>query len=120
MISQPDKNDLNKFNRAMSHSLDVKDGHEGTHLFDLYPFEANLRNASPGEAAVVDVGGGYGHLLREIRKRLPQITGKLILEDLLETVEAAGGVVPTENVEIQPYDFFTQEQPVKGTFAPSP
>lgn len=117
MISQPDKNELNKFNQTMSLSLDARHYHKRTHFLDLYPFEAELKDASPEEVAVVDVGGGYGHLLREVRKHLPQMMGKLVLEDLAETVEGAGGVVPTENVDVQPYNFFTQEQPVIGMFA---
>jgi hypothetical protein len=40
--------------------------------------------------------------------------GKMVLEDLPETVEAH---VPLENVEILPYNFITTEQPVKGARA---
>jgi hypothetical protein len=63
---------------------------------------------------LVDVGGGYGQVLEDIQKYVPGLVGKMVLEDLPETVEAH---VPLENVEIVPYNFITTEQPVKGARA---
>jgi hypothetical protein len=37
MISQPDKNELNKFNGAMSVSLDTTHDHKRKHFLDLCP-----------------------------------------------------------------------------------
>lgn len=107
---------LAKFNASMAQSIDTeRAASSGKTLLDIYPFERDLADAAPDETLVVDAGGGYGHLLREMRKQWPQLKGKMVLEDLPETVKGA----VTENVEIQPYDFFKQEQPVKGNSSPS-
>jgi hypothetical protein len=121
MTSLEDKTRLKEFNEAMTNSIATDRAGSQSIFLDNYPFQDELKDVSPDEVAIVDVGGGYGHLLREVRARLPLIKGKLVLEDLPETVKGAGGVVPTDNVDIQPYNFFTQEQPVKGTIDfPSP
>ncbi|KAL8692998.1 MAG: hypothetical protein Q9218_002087 [Villophora microphyllina] len=81
----------------------------------FYPFAENvLHNAdvSDESVAVVDVGGGLGHGLIEIKETVPDIHGRLILQDLPNTVQQAGdgkGVF-----EPMAHDFFTP-QPVKGT-----
>ena len=110
MASNPDKTALNEFNLAMSRSVQTKQiGLLGLPVFD------ELTDTNPDEVAIVDVGGGYGHLLREVRRRLPHIKGRLVVEDLPETVKGAEWITPEDNVGIQGYNFFREEQPVKGT-----
>lgn len=114
---QTQSDTLARFNASMAKSIETeRDNIAGKTIVDVYPFEAEVANAdgslpSLGEPLVVDVGGGYGHLLQEIRTRLPHVKGKMVLEDLPETVR---GAVPMENVDIVSYNFFTQQQPVKG------
>ena len=117
MTKQEDKTQLNKFNEAMVRSIETDRAPSGKTALNAYPFAAELADVGPDEVAIVDVGGGYGQLLREFRAKVPEVKGKLVLEDLPETVKGAQGVVPTNNVDIQGYNFFTQEQPVKGTFS---
>lgn len=116
MVKNQDKSRLNKFNETMARSMDTDRAVSGQTFLDSYPFEKELADAPPDENVIVDVGGGYGQVLREIRARLPQVKGRLVLEDLPETLKGAGGVVPTDNVAIQGYNFFTQEQPIKGKY----
>ncbi|KAL1968076.1 hypothetical protein VTN77DRAFT_2206 [Rasamsonia byssochlamydoides] len=114
MQTQTQSDTLAKFNAAMATSIETERANSsGKTFLDIYPFERVLADAQPEETVVVDVGGGYGHLLREIRRQHPQIRGKMVLEDLPETVKGAV-VGSADNVDIQPYDFFAQEQPVRG------
>jgi len=86
--------------------------HAGTNFLAGFPFERELADCPPDEVAIVDVGGGYGHLLKAVRSQLPGVKGKLVLEDLPETVAAAGHI--GDNIDVQPYNFLKDMQPVKG------
>ncbi|KAL8699111.1 MAG: hypothetical protein Q9224_001554 [Gallowayella concinna] len=81
---------------------------------DFYPFAENIlaRAATDAESVlVVDVGGGLGHGLVEIKEKFPQVQGRLILQDLPKTIEQRGN---SEGVfEPMAHDFFTH-QPVQG------
>ncbi|KAL8678105.1 MAG: hypothetical protein Q9186_005511 [Xanthomendoza sp. 1 TL-2023] len=80
---------------------------------DFYPFAENIlaRAATDAESVlVVDVGGGLGHGLVEIKEKFPQVQGRLILQDLPKTIEQPGN---SEGVfEPMAHDFFTH-QPVQ-------
>ena len=81
---------------------------------DFYPFADHIsRDAKEHHQSVlvVDVGGGLGHGLIEIKDKFPDIKGRLILQDLSKTIEQANdrdGVF-----ESMAHDFFTP-QPVRG------
>ncbi|KAL8811856.1 MAG: hypothetical protein Q9200_001471 [Gallowayella weberi] len=81
---------------------------------DFYPFAEKVLGGVSTDAEsvlVVDVGGGLGHGLVEIKERFPQSQGRLILQDLSKTIEQAGngkGIF-----EPMAHDFFTP-QPVQG------
>lgn len=82
---------------------------------DLYPIEKQLVHGlkQDKEAAfVVDIGGGRGHDLKDVKAKLGRPPGRLILQDLPETIAT---VDPSwmEGIEAMTYDFFTP-QPVKG------
>ncbi len=47
----------------------------GETFLNTYPFAQELADTTPDDVAVVDVGGGYGHLLREFRARFPDVRG---------------------------------------------
>ncbi|KAI5921320.1 putative O-methyltransferase [Camillea tinctor] len=71
-------------------------------------------NPSNNEALLVDVGGGLGHDLQELRQKHPSLPGKLILQDRPEviiSIESSKGVF-----ESACHDFFTP-QPVKDARA---
>ena len=65
--------------------------------------------------ALVDVGGGKGHILEVIRDVYPSLKakGKLALEDL-KVVFDGGILVDEKEVLVQTYDFFAGTQPIKG------
>ena len=63
------------------------------------------------EVAIVDVGGGMGHDLAELRKKQPTIPGRFILQDLPQVIEQISQ--PLEGIEAIAHDFYT-EQPIKG------
>ncbi len=63
------------------------------------------------DVAIVDVGGGMGHDLVELRKKQPDIPGRFILQDLPQVIEQIPQ--PIQGIEATAHDFYT-EQPVKG------
>lgn len=90
----------------------------GLALFDslhpvvaMFPFEKILRNGSnPKRPLMVDIGGGRGLALLEMRKGCPSLSGDLILQDrpcVLEDISYDD----LPGVTKMAHDFF-QEQPV--------
>lgn len=80
---------------------------------DAYPWGIELGKLNPQteDVAIVDVAGGKGHTMNEIRKTYPDIKGRFIVQDLASTFEAVSRL--PEGVEFMTYDIFTP-QPVKG------
>lgn len=81
----------------------------------IYPFEQlSKSDALTGDAVLVEVGGGHGHVIKHLRTTLPGFAGRMVVEDLPAVIESA----PCQNgVENLPYNFFTEEQPVKNARA---
>ncbi|PQE30204.1 O-methyltransferase protein [Rutstroemia sp. NJR-2017a WRK4] len=79
---------------------------------DAYPFGKELAqlDIKDDEVAIVDIAGGQGHTMAELRQRYPEVKGRLIVQDLLSTFQAVSG--PPPGVEFMPHDMFTP-QPVK-------
>lgn len=72
--------------------------------------------AAGDRAAVVDVGGGKGHAVKEICRRTPGLTiDRCVLEDLPDVLDKAKALNDPElqGVQMAPLDFH-KEQPVKG------
>jgi O-methyltransferase domain len=92
----------------------------GLSLFDaihpivgIYPFlEQHQAGNSADRTFAVDIGGGRGLAMRNLRKACPQLKGRMILQDRKEVLDA---ITPAELPEIEKmeHDFFSQ-QPVKG------
>jgi hypothetical protein len=82
-IMQPENSPLlRNFNIWMT-------GTHATHWLDWFPVEEEvIKGLKQDEKAVtmVDVGGSLGHELLELKKRYSEIPGRLILQDLLETI----------------------------------
>lgn len=82
---------------------------------DFYPFKGIILDGSDKNSesvTVVDVGGGLGHGLVDLRGRFPNFQGRLILQDLPKTVQQAGD--PKGVFEAMPHNFY-DPQPIKGT-----
>lgn len=78
--------------------------------FDVVPFAEEAANVSPDHALFVDIGGNIGHQSKRLRSKYPTLPGRVIVQDLPESVNVA---TPAQGVEFMPYDFFTP-QPVHG------
>ena len=78
------------------------------HWLDFYPLEKLSEGLSEAENAVllVDVGGGRGHEIREIKSRYPSLRGRMILQDLAGTTKQ---VRPEPGTEVMAHDFFTPQ-----------
>ena len=78
---------------------------------DVFPVEELLcHNLEPETPLFVDIGGGIGHQCAAFKSRFPHLPGRVILQDLPQTLPQ---VIPTPGVEATPHDFWTP-QPVKG------
>jgi hypothetical protein len=79
----------------------------------IYDFEGELGLlvGSEEEVVLVDVGGSQGHVLKDVKKHLPNLKGRLVLEEIPETL--ASVTIP-EGIEALPYNFLESEQPIKG------
>ncbi|KAH7377992.1 O-methyltransferase-domain-containing protein [Cadophora sp. MPI-SDFR-AT-0126] len=102
---QPER--MKVFNSAMAiqATIGLKD------VILAYPFDK--LEANKDGIVLVDVGGGKGQVINEIRRDYPNLQGAMVLEDM-EIVLQGGTAVPDEVIK-QPYDFFKEEQPIKGS-----
>jgi demethylsterigmatocystin 6-O-methyltransferase len=78
-------------------------------------FEAEVRTIAglPEESNspfLVDVGGGHGHQCIQLRNKYPNLSGRLVLQDLPQAVDKLPSI---DGVEVMALDFF-QAQVVKG------
>lgn len=80
-------------------------------FLDAYPVLEKATGLSPERALFVDIGGGLGHQAISFKQRYPQLEGRVIVQDLAQTLAHA---IEFPGVEKQVYDFFTP-QVVKGT-----
>lgn len=80
----------------------------------LYLFADELSKlAEDNTATIVDVGGGRGHILRQIKKSAPELKGKFILQDQATVIADNGTETQPYGIEAMAHDFF-QPQPIKG------
>ncbi|KAJ5771935.1 hypothetical protein N7520_002464 [Penicillium odoratum] len=105
-LLQQDPKAAKTFNEAMTSFKDP--------LGDLYDFGS--LSAGKDGVVLVDIGGGKGQSIQSICAAHPDLKGKFILQDLPGVV-TAGDTVCSPDVEVQPYNFFKQVQPVKGAAA---
>lgn len=85
---------------------------------NFYPVREQLLTGArngPDDVFLVDVGGNRGHDLEEFRAKVPEASGKLILQDLPGVIEQIGQL--DARIEPMAHDFWT-EQPVKGISSP--
>ncbi|KOS41203.1 hypothetical protein ACN38_g7928 [Penicillium nordicum] len=83
----------------------------------VYPAQERLidgADSSPDAPFLVDIGGNVGHDLKRFQSRYPNVSGKLILQDLPMTIDQIKDLDPA--IIRMGYDFH-DEQPVKGARA---
>ncbi|KAH8651839.1 S-adenosyl-L-methionine-dependent methyltransferase [Tricladium varicosporioides] len=107
---------LKAFNESMASSV-ASERREGVGFADFWPFaslvgEESTNDEGEEEVLIVDVGGGLGHVLKDIQDHIPELKGrKMVLEDLPKTV---ANHLPLSNTSITPYNFLTTLQPIIG------
>ncbi|KAI1108129.1 S-adenosyl-L-methionine-dependent methyltransferase [Nemania sp. NC0429] len=76
------------------------------------------KGGAPGAPAFVDVGGSMGHQCVTVRRKHPGLAGRIVLQDLPETIERvrADPLPGFEGIEAQAHDFLTP-QPIFGARA---
>ena len=83
--------------------------------YEMFPMASVLgpnARRDPEAVLFVDVGGGKGHEARNLREAHPELSGRLVLQELPSMIDRLRED-PPEGVELMPYDFFTP-QPIKG------
>jgi demethylsterigmatocystin 6-O-methyltransferase len=82
----------------------------------VFPVEKEIGSwsATPEKAVFVDVGGGYGHQCKAFKAKYPDLPGRIILQDLPQTLER---VQPIPGVEAIAQNFF-EPQVIEGTTLP--
>jgi len=99
---------LARFNEAMV----AQDSSQVT--IGIYPFAEELgKYATDDTVTIVDVGGGRGHILRQIKESSPGLKGRFILQDRDEVIEDNKKSLISHGIEAMAHDFF-KPQPVKG------
>ena len=83
------------------------------HFLDIFPFEELTVNSRPETPLFVDIGGNIGHQCIALRKKFPNIRGRVILQDLPPVIAHA---ISAAGIEPMAHDFMT-EQPIKGTLS---
>ena len=87
-------------------------------FLDIYPFEERIIPDfdSNGQALLVDLGGGTGHDLVDIRAKFSILPGDLILQDLPQVISQIPDSQSDKKFKPLAHDFF-QPQPVKDARA---
>ena len=82
-------------------------------IVGIFPFEEQLSKVATNDQTVlaIDIGGGRGQAITEIRALTKTIKGRVILQDLPEVIGEIKDPLP--GVELMKYNFF-EPQPVKG------
>lgn len=77
-----------------------------------YPFGSELEKMGIKEddIAIVDVAGGQGHIMNEVRKQNPGLKGRIVVQDLQAVLDAAPDG-PPDGVEFMAHDIF-KPQPI--------
>ncbi|KAG8164292.1 hypothetical protein KVR01_006210 [Diaporthe batatas] len=77
-----------------------------------YPFSSELEklNIQDGDVAIVDVAGGQGHIMEEVRRQNPGLKGRIIVQDLQAVLDAVPDG-PPGGVEFMAHDIF-KPQPI--------
>ncbi|KAL5045349.1 hypothetical protein BDW71DRAFT_215215 [Aspergillus fruticulosus] len=80
--------------------------------FDIYPVTETLTSPDPDRVLLVDIGGGVGHTLAALKRRFPDLSGKLVLKDLPQVIDDIEERLP-ENVSAVKHSMF-EPQPIRG------
>jgi hypothetical protein len=105
---------LAHFQKTMAAALAVERQWHKDGFASIFPFADLSQGATSSSIILVEVGGGHGHVVRELRATLPTFQGRMIVEDLPAVV---AGAPPQDEVAYVPYNFLTEKQPIEGARA---
>jgi demethylsterigmatocystin 6-O-methyltransferase len=77
---------------------------------DVYDFGKHCAGFDPQGVVFVDVGGGIGQKCALLKKKIPDLPGRVVLQDMAHAIPHA---IPTPEVENTIIDMW-DGQPVKG------
>ena len=79
-----------------------------------FPVQSELADwqQSSEKAVFVDIGGGFGHQALAFHSKFPNVSGRIIVQDIPPVLEHAQLPAPIEKM---PQNFF-EPQPIKGDF----
>jgi trans-aconitate methyltransferase len=104
-------------NPKLQHAFDVtmtmrsKRSIGGAKWFEIYPIERSFAQEDPSQIFAVDVGGGIGHHMIELKTRYPDVPGKLIVQDIAAVIDSVRDLPP--GIEAMAQDFF-KPQPIRN------
>lgn len=102
-----------KLQQAFITAMSLSHRRRGAPWYTYFPVEEKLSKASPSEVVLVDIGGGQGDDLVAFRKAHPELSGKLILQDLPAVISATNPkTLSSSSIEAIPHNFF-HPQPIK-------
>jgi hypothetical protein len=81
----------------------------GPKWFEVYPLETLIEVDSKSETFLVDIGGGVGHHLIELKEHFAVVPEKLVLQDIGPVID---GIELPDGIEAMAHDFF-KPQPIK-------
>ncbi|ROW00572.1 hypothetical protein VSDG_03374 [Cytospora chrysosperma] len=86
----------------------------GSLAVTAFPFGEELEklDIKEDEVAIVDIAGGQGHIMMDVRERYPGLKGRIIVQDLPAVLDTVPGG-PPKSIEFMPYNLFTP-QPVRN------
>jgi hypothetical protein len=86
----------------------------GSLTVTAFPFgeELGKLDIKEDEVAIVDIAGGQGHIMMDVRERYPGLKGRIIVQDLPAVLDTVPGG-PPKGIEFMPYNLFTP-QPVRN------
>lgn len=89
-------------------------GDRPTTWLDVYDISKHCEGSGPEDVIFVDIAGGIGHQCALLKAKLPELKGRLVLEDLPMVISQA---ISTPGVESFGIDMW-QGQPIKGLVHP--
>jgi hypothetical protein len=81
--------------------------------FEWYSGLNDLLNTTKDDVLLVDIGGGHGHDLNLFAKKVTNVPGRLVLQDLPSVLVEVKTASIDPRIEKQEHDFFTT-QPIVG------
>ena len=84
----------------------------GEDWLSTFPVEKEVGDwsAEPEKALFVDIGGGSGHQCVRLKTKYPNLPGRIILQDIPQTMKR---VKTIDSVEAMAHNFY-DPQPIKG------